>query len=583
MYHNKNPNSRIQLGRNFFVQVFVLIAVAAIAVGDVEQSATQADANESIEQENPQISRSEDAVDTSGLGLQVGEEIVLDGNIKLLNFKKDATIQRALWILGEMYQKNIVPSAKVEGVLPFRSLKNVTFEEAMGAILGTNFKYEQEGNLIKVYTKEEYKEIKEDKSRRAQRVFTLYYVNAAEVKKLIAPVLSSSGTMAASTAAEVDTDAGTGGDSLAMHDAVVVYDFPENIEKVARIINEVDVRPPEILIEVTILEAELKDETEFGIDLSTVGGVAITSGATEGISTSGFAGSVTGTTGFTAALSIDDVTGFIRALESVTETTVLANPKIVALNKQAGHILIGESDGYLTTTQVTAEGRVQQVEFLESGTRLRFRPYICKDGYIRMEIYPEQSTGVVSVSGDFVLPSKETTEVKTNIIVKDGKTIVIGGLFKEKTEKRYAQVPILGDLPLLGPIFRQVHDTAVRTELIVLITPHIIHEPEETQGDRRSEEVKRMGHGARKSLDRIGRSRIFEERFAKAVEYYIDGDLYAAMSELNHILRARPNFLNAIKLKERIIVEADPDAAARMERIMLDKVERKESDKWQRK
>jgi type II secretory pathway component GspD/PulD (secretin) len=365
-----------------------------------------------------------------------------------------------------------------------------------------------------------------------------------------------------------------------MHDTLVIFDFPENIEQIAEMIAQIDTRPPAVLIEVTILEADLEDDTEFGLDFSSIAGASISLGSTEGIQQTGLASAVTGSGGLTAAFSIDDVTGFIRALESITDTTVLANPKILALNKQAGHILIGESDGYLTTTQVTEEGRVQEVEFLESGTRLKFRPYICKDGYIRMEIYPEQSTGDVTVQGDFVLPSKETTELKTNIMVKDGKTIVIGGLFKEKTDQVYAQVPVLGDLPFVGGIFRQTHDTSTRTELIVLITPHIVYEPEDTYGAEAAEDVKRLAYGARQKISPISRSRLSEDHYAKAAKYYSDGNYAAALDESNMALALRPTYLEAIRLREKIISKIEPEPEKKIKRKMIEAVEQEDVDRW---
>jgi type IV pilus assembly protein PilQ len=386
-----------------------------------------------------------------------------------------------------------------------------------------------------------------------QKVFTLYYINATEMKKLIAPVLSAQAIVAASTSAMQDTEPGDSGDSLAMRDALVVYDYPENIAKVAAMIEDLDVRPPVILIEVTILEAQLKDVTEFGIDFSSVAGAAISISSTEGITSSGFASGVTGSSGLTAAFSIDDVTGFLRALESITDTTVLANPKIMALNKQAGHILIGAEDGYLTTTQISADGAVQQVEFLESGTRLRFRPYVCKDGYIRMEINPEQSSGDVSLTGDFVLPSKETTEVSTNIMVKDGKTIVIGGLFKDDISQIHSQIPVLGDLPLIGPLFRQVKDTVIRKELIIMITPHIIEDPEEISDTKETRDIGRIRDGAKDSLNIISRTRIFEDRLEIAGRYYKDGYYQAALAELNAILELRPNYPDAMRLRDKVL------------------------------
>ncbi|MBN2457029.1 MAG: hypothetical protein JXB29_10940 [Sedimentisphaerales bacterium] len=514
------------------------------------------------------------------------QDVYSDKMIQSFNFDKDIRIIDALRMLAASYGKNIVPSAKVDGVVTVPRLSDVTFAEALDAILGYQFQYEQQNNFIKVYTAEEYKLVKEDKSRMIQKVFRLYYVNAAEMSKLIRPVLSEAGSVAASTQAESGTEAGEGGDSLAMHDTLVVFDYPENIEKVSQMVKEIDVKPSEILIEVTILEAELKDETEFGIDWSDIGGAAVTAASSDGISVTGLASAVTGGaggSGLSIGISQDNVGVLIRSLESVTDTTVLANPKILALNKQAGHILIGSEDGYLTTTQISADGAVQQVEFLESGTRLMFRPYICRDGFIRMEINPEQSKGEVEVSGGFVLPSKTTTQVKTNIMVKDGKTIVIGGLFKEETSQAYTQVPLFGDLPLIGFLFRQTKDTSVRKELIILITPHIINEPEDTHADERTEDVKQLSDGARESLNWLNRSRIFEDRYAKAVQYYSDGQLNEALSVLNGIVKLRPRYFEAIRLRERIIKElGGKEDYQRIERIMLEAIKKQENLKWDR-
>lgn len=476
------------------------------------------------------------------------------GSIQSLSFKKDMSVRDALRFLSAKYQKNIIPSANVDGMVTVSSLYDVTFEEALNAILGHRFKYKQKGNFINVYTAEEYQKIKNDPDRMEQRVYTLYYINSTEMRKLIRPALSADGVVEASTAAAVDTEAGQGGDTPAIRDMLVVYDYPENLERIDAIIGQVDTRPPAILVEVTILEAETKDETEFGIDFSSVAGAAISISSTEGITSSGFASSVS-TGGLSAAFSIDDITGFLRALESITDTTVLANPKILALNKQAGHILIGSEDGYLTTTQISADGAVQQVEFLESGTRLKFRPYICKDGYIRMEINPEQSTGSVDASSGFVLPSKETTQVSTNIMVKDGKTIVIGGLFKDNLSQVHSQVPVLGDLPLVGGAFQQVKDTVTRNELIILITPHLIEDPAECADQKEIEKVDAFVDGAHKSLNIINRTKIFEDRLEIAEQYYKDGYYDAALAEVENILELHPKFQQGIVLKKKIFDE----------------------------
>jgi len=520
--------------------------------------------------------------------------------------------------LSALYKKNIAPSPNVDGVLGFTRLYNVTFEEAMGAILGANLKYEQVGNVIKVYTKEEYKKFKEDESRMIHKVFTLYYLTAEEASKLIKPVLSSAGQVQSSTAAEEGISIGKegvsgskgGGDNMAWHDTIVVYDYPESIAKAEEVIAKLDVRPKQVLIEATILSATLTEGMELGIDLNFLAGVSLTGteatpdlvpdGAapdrgTAGttpigqigagvigtpIETAGFAH--VGGSGLRIGVTMGDFTALITALESVTDITVLANPKILALNKQAGTVFIGQELGYRDRTTIDASGQatVGEVSFYQTGTKLSFRPYIGNDGYIRMDIYPQDSSGELDSEG---IPRKTTAELMTNIMVKDGQTIVIGGLFRDAITSTRSQIPLLGDLPLVGAAFRGTTDSTVRQEIIVMITPHIITEPEDTDAEARAADISRKRYGARIGLQWAGRARLAEDRYTEAVRDCLDGDSQAALDKVSSVLELRPTYLEALRLKERIISEAAPDDVATIERIMLDVIEREEANKWLRR
>ncbi|MFA5239830.1 MAG: hypothetical protein WC476_09020 [Phycisphaerae bacterium] len=563
MYRNKSIKGGIKNKGRLFIWGFVLIVMTATAIGDVEQSLMTTNAGAS-------------------------ENMATGGTIQSISFDKDSKVKDGLRVLSAMYEKNIVPSAKVDGVLGFTRLYNVTFEEAMDAILGANFKYEQQGQLINVYTAEEYKKIKEDQSRMTYKVFTLYYINAAEVKALVTPLLSESGKITSTTAAAVDTEAGKGGDTASMRDTVVVYDFPEKLNQIGQMIKEVDIKPQQILVEVTILQAGLSETTQFGIDWTKIAGIAAdaqTYGFPLGMSVH-LEGAITKqavNSGLTVNLSNEEVVAAITALEGITNTTVLANPKIMALNKQAGYINIGEERGYTAST-TQGQTTTTSVDFLISGTILKFRPFICEDGYVRMEINPELSTGSYTDANN-TLPLKTITQVKSNIMVKDGKTIIIGGLFKEQITSTDSQVPVIGDVPILGGLFKKTKDDNVRTELVILITPHVINSPEDlaAESEERANDISRIFHGSRKGISSISRVRIYEDCYAEAVECYLKGEKKAALNKLNWVLAARPMYLEASRLKERIIGETAPDNTATMERVMLDVIEWEESSKWLRR
>lgn len=508
---------------------------------------------------------------------------VLSGqSIQTISFRKDMPIKDALRMLAQMYQKNIVPSAKVDGIVTVSHLYDVTFEEALQAILGTH-KYEAKGNFIKVYTNEEFML---DASRLEHAILELYYINSEEALKLVLPMLSEMGRASATTPAERDTTAGRGGNSLASRDMLSVTDYPENIQKIRDSLAVFDQQPSQVLIEVTILEANLTETTQFGIDFRNLNldldPLGILNIGDSGVTQRGFA-DTTSNTGLRLGIVNDRVDIIISALEGITDTTLLANTKILALNKQAGHVMIGRREGYVTTSQVTAEGAIQQVEFLEGGTRLAFRPFVSGNGLIRMEINPKQSEPEVRVESGFVLPRETTTEVVTNVMVRDGKTIVLGGLFKERTALNRNQVPLLGDLPVVGNLFRGTNDVSERVELIVLLTPHIISEPEQADGAMREQDVERLAWNARHNLIWMSRARIDEARYAKAVKLYREGNLECALAELNSPFAIDRNFLDPIRLRERILLEQQPDQVEQIERIMLRNLEKEESGKWMRK
>jgi len=601
MCRDKSSNKAITFGKDLLVWGLVLIVMAAIAIGQDEQGPATENANvETVVAANV----GEPKAGESG-GAAVGEpceptaaSLTMDGKIKSISFKKDMRIQETLQFLAARYQKNIVPSSKVDGMITVTSLYDVTFEQALNAILGTNFKYEQEGNFINVYTADEFKKLKEDKGRMITRVFTLYYISAAEALKLIAPTLSGAGTIQGSSPTEKIMPTGesisvgaAGGDTIALNDTIVVLDYPENMAKVEKLLKELDTRPKQVLIEATILSATLSEQTALGIDWSTISGVTIDTianvgaGIADGVSMYGFASKAVtekGTVGdgLNIGITSDHVAALIRALESVTDLTVLANPKILAINKQLGQVYIGKKYGYQSQTTVSEGGAsTSQVSFLETGTKLSFRPYIGNDGYIRMDIHPKDSDGSVTNG----LPTETSLEVATNIMVKDGQTIVIGGLFRDTIDTTRHQVPLLGNLPIIGVVFRSTVDKVKREEVIVMLTPHIIEESAQTEGLARAEDMQRKRFGAKDALQGFGRAKLAEDHYAKAAQYFVEGDNESATKELDIALTLRPTYLEALRLKERILAQTNPDEAKKMERVILESLDREEAPNWLRR
>ena len=519
---------------------------------------------------------------------------------------RDLDLAGVLQMLSMQSQRNIIASKDVSGKVT-ANLYNVTFEEALTAVLNSNGAWWVEnGNFIYVYTTAELQQIEAARRPITTRRFQLHYTRAEDVKTLIQPLLSKNGTLAATPAAKTGigssgstgTSGGastgssssssggsttdTGGDALAGEDLLIVSDYPDRLAQVEAMLKDIDVRPQQVLVEATILRAQLNEDNALGIDFNVVGGVdfrnlsatseGITNITVDGLPAVKFDNTTYATNtdfrsavpdgGLTFGIIKNNVAAFVRALEQVTDTTVLANPKILALNKQPGEVIVGREDGYPTTT-VTETAAVQSVQTLKTGTRLVFRPFVGDNGFIRMEVHPEDSTGGVNASN---LPFKVTTEATTNIMIRDGHTILIGGLFRETSTAARSQLPIVGNVPVAGALFRSTRDTTQREEVIILLTVHLIKDDEcyAQTGEKLADDVERYRVGMREGLQWFGRERLAQAHYHWAVEHMAKGHTNRALWDLNLAINNNPKFIAAIKLKEQLLDKRawDEDSAS---------------------
>jgi len=492
---------------------------------------------------------------------------------------RDADLRGVLQQLSAQSRKNIIATKDVSGKVT-ADLYGVTFTEALNSVLrASGFVYEEDGNFVYVMTAKEMADRLKASRKLEVRTFRLSYITSTDARTLITPVLSNDGTAAITPAAGAGIETSgteTGGVNYASDDVLVVRDYPDNLDRVAAILKELDVKPDQVLIEATILRATLTEDNALGVDFNILSGIRFDHmGSTSPGIQSMTTGNVVGDTlnrnaatfrtdfntaipagGMTIGFLSDKISMFVRALESVTDVTVLANPKLLVINKQRGEVMIGNRDGYITTT-FTETTATQTVEFLETGTRLVVRPYIAKDGYVRMEIHPEDSSGDVVQVGQSALPSETTTEVTSNVLVRDGRTIVIGGLFRERTSNGRAQIPLLGNVPYLGTLFRRTIDATNREEVIVLVTPRIIKEEvDEKTTQQIKNDIERFRMGQRKGLRWWGRTRLAQRHMRWAKQELTAGRRGKALWNVDMALSLEPRMEEAIRMKERLTSKA---------------------------
>jgi type IV pilus assembly protein PilQ len=525
-----------------------------------------------------------------GAGFDPGEELLDLGGVEVDEFDtfniqvQDTELAQVLQMLALQSERNVIASRNVSAVIS-ANLFDVTFYEAMDAILKPNgFRWVEEGKFIYVYTQEEFARMQALDRKTESRMFELEHLSAKDASEFATPLLSDRGKLSFIGEVEggIEQDlSNMGGDDWAKSAILVVNDYPEQLERIAELLAEIDTAPRQVVVDATIASVQVSESDAFGVDFALIGNLDVTRlvnplgpvtdllrgsadppGGTAGNVPSPIYGGTNGlpaygaqaTPGNTASgpanmklgLVAGDAAVFIRALDTVTDTMVLARPRLMALNRQRAQVLVGQRVAYLSTTS-TDTTTTQTVQYLDTGVRLMFRPFISKDDSIRMELYPSVSSAELrpvtsgKVPGQLLVPDEFTNEISTNVKVADGQTLVLGGLFQETTRVTNSQVPFLGDIPILGAAFSGHDNDVTRREIIFLITPNIVEDSLiETSGRAGLAFVNSLRAGMREGLLPFSREKMSSKHNQSAFEAKQSGDKDKALYHLDNSLRLNP-------------------------------------------
>jgi general secretion pathway protein D len=403
----------------------------------------------------------------------------------------DLDVRKALEMLSRQTSMSLAISPGVTGRVTI-DLRDKTVGEALDTIARLcHLTIRRDRNITYVSTLADLRQTEEDEL--PIRVYHLNYVRSTDLEAMIRPLLSEKGTM--TTSPDSERGIGTspdkaGGNLMAGGEVVIVQDYEQMLRTVDRVVAQIDVQPQQVLIEAVVVSLDLKKDMELGVNFG------VLDGAGKALGVVGDGSLINAAAGFTPASVLaaggklannggggfsepvpglkfgfvdKSTTGFLRALETLGETKVLACPRVLVVNKQRAEIQLGNRLGFQTISQ-NSTSTTQQVQFIDVGTLLRLRPFISSDGVIRMEIHPERSSGEIDLNG---VPQTSGTQLTTNIMIPDGATLVIGGLIDNEVEHQRSGIPLLDRLPWIGMLFRETTDKVTRKELIVLLTPHI--------------------------------------------------------------------------------------------------------------
>ena len=517
-------------------------------------------------------------------------EISASGTITLS--AQNVSIDALLELLSVRSKQNIVASDEVEGKVSV-NLYEVPFAEALEAILSVNGLVSvRQGAFIFVYTQAEFATAERAKKQLGTQVFTMQFLNAADAEGFVKPILSKDGQMASRgtvVAGFTPTLENGGADDYAFTARLVVTDYATNLTEIARVLKEIDVAPKQVRVEATVISANIEENNAYGLDIAAIGNLnfqnivakaippleipdALRTGANSAkqfmtpYPTTAQAGSITNQItlpnspqpNIKLGIISNDVAVFLTVLDDVTDLTVLARPAVTCLNRQRAAVMIQERVAYVSTTQ-NQTVTTQTVEYLDTGIELTFRPFITDDGMIRMELRPSisdyklRNIGLPE-GGETQVPDVSSQELRTNVRVRSGQTIVLGGLFSDKVISQRRQVPFLSEIPLVGGALTGQADQVKRQEIIFLVTPTVIEDEKLYEEGRDSLDVaQNVRVGARAGLLPFSREQITANYQQDAFESYARGDLSKALYYANAALRMKPVSPGMQQLRERLM------------------------------
>lgn len=487
--------------------------------------------------------------DTTAAGLEdeddylvsvADQTIEADKNEKISLDLRSINVEELFKILSVKTKKSILLSPSVRGRISLY-LNNITFEDALEVVLVSNrWAAEKQGDVILVTTEAEYKALygRPYNEKKKTRTFQLKYASPSAVYKALEGIKSSVGRIIVDAASgtvilidtpeaienmyvvamRIDTPLMTKAFEVQYADAeelkpkleslitpdvgkvvidkrsnsIVVTDLPGKMASIMQAVKLFDDETKGVFIEAEILELELRDRFQYGFEWEkflkdpSIYGMKLTSYFP--VTLTKYQNIVFGN------LETDKFTATINMLNTIGKTRILSRPRLAVVNNEEASIMVGRREVYSTqaisqgeSTTVTSES----IEFIDVGVKLNVTPTINSDGFITMRVRPEVSSVVdwYETAGLSSIPIVQTSESSTTVKIKDGEMIMIAGLMQNLKARTTDGIPLLCKIPFIGGLFGDTDSDAHRKEIIVFITPHIMHGDKQRSWDK--EEVRK--------------------------------------------------------------------------------------------
>ena len=262
--------------------------------------------------------------------------------------------------------------------------------------------------------------------------------------------------------------------------AILITATRREYDRIQKILERLDVLPTQVMIEAMIAEVTLNDELKFGVKwaLDNHRHQVTFSDVTSGAIKSSFPG-------FSYFYLTQSITAAIDAVSAITKVNVISAPSLMVLDNRKATLQIGDQVPIVTQS---AQGTVaiggpiiNSVALKDTGIILNVVPHVSDGGRVVLEIEQEVSNVTRTTSSGIDSPTIQQRRIRTSVVVDDGAVVALGGLIQERDNKTNSQIPILGDIPVIGAVFRQRTDSISRTELLIFIRPQVIRDAQEAR------------------------------------------------------------------------------------------------------
>ena len=421
------------------------------------------------------------------------------GRAVTFNFQ-DVPVRTVLQLIAEESNLNVVASDTVQGNVTLR-LINVPWDQAMEIVLrAKQLDKRRDGNVIWVAPQREIADFEkaradarialEDREELVTEYIAINYGNAEEIAKLLTEDSKSSGSGGASAGGATSNKGFLSPRGSVSFDnrtnTLLLIDIPKKIQEVRQLLATLDRPVDQVLIEARIVVAS---ET-FARELGVIFGVQDRVGTLPGAAA---VGETTTDSGFLVGLPATTPAGLLNlsilrsdiqldlelsALEEEGRGEVVSNPRVITANQREAIIRQGDEVGYLTIQPATTPGAVAQatVAFKEVLLELKVTPTITQDGrvYLNLMVKKDEVSELIDNPAGGFVPQIARREVSTAVLIDNGQTVVVGGVYEFSSREDLRKVPFLGDLPVLGNLFKNRSKQSDKAELLIFVTPRIL-------------------------------------------------------------------------------------------------------------